>query len=425
MAPRLGSAPVDRTPALLRDPYRFISRRCRRRGTEAFTTRLLLEPTVCVTGPEAAAVFQDPRHFTRQDAAPGRIVETLFGRGGVQGLDGAAHRRRKHLFVSLMSQQRVAELAALTERELDRAAQDWRGRERVVLYDEFRAVLTRAVCTWAGVPLPRADAARRTDQITALFDDAGRVGPRHWRSRRSRRSADRWAADVVGRIRAGRIAPPAETAAYVVAWHRDHNGELLDERVAGVELLNVVRPVVAVSVYLAFAAHALHRHPHWIRGLADQGPDGGDGAADPAELFAQEVRRLYPFFPMAAARARHDMVLCGRRVRRGQRVLLDLYGINHDPRLWEAPEEFRPERFREHRPGPYDFVPQGAGYPDIHHRCPGEPITVALIAAVARRLAGMRYAVPQQDTTVDMRRLPALPRSGCVIRVPPERPAAR
>ncbi|MFD0774169.1 cytochrome P450, partial [Streptomonospora algeriensis] len=183
MASRPERALRDRTTALLSDPYRFISRRCRSRGTEAFTARLLLEPTVCVTGPEAAAAVQDPRHFRRQDAAPGRIVATLFGRGGVQGLDGAAHRHRKRLFVSLMSHQRVAELAALTEREFDRAAQEWPGRDQVVLYDEFRAMLMRAVCTWAGVPLLPADADRRTAQITALFDDAGRVGPRHWRAR--------------------------------------------------------------------------------------------------------------------------------------------------------------------------------------------------------------------------------------------------
>ncbi|MFD0775312.1 cytochrome P450, partial [Streptomonospora algeriensis] len=225
-------------------------------------------------------------------------------------------------------------------------------------------------------------------------------------------------ADIAHRIRAGRIAPPEDTAAHAVAWHREADGGLLDEHTAGVELLNVVRPVVAVSVYLAFAAHALHRHPHWIRGLTAQEPDDTPGP-DRAELFAQEVRRLYPFFPLVAARARHGMVLCGQRVDSGQRVLLDLYGINHDPRLWEAPEEFRPERFRDHPPGLYDFVPQGAGDPDVHHRCPGEPITTALITVVARRLAASDYTVPQQDMTVDMRRLPALPRSGCVIRVPP------
>ncbi|GAA4927155.1 fatty-acid peroxygenase [Streptomonospora halophila] len=411
----------DRTPALLLDPYRFISRRCRRRGTDAFTTRLMLEPAVCVTGPEAAAVFTDTGHFTRSGAVPPRITKTIFGRGGVQGLDGEAHRHRKRLFVSLMSPQRVAELAALVERGFDRAAADWPGRGRVVLYDEFRAVLTRAVCTWAGVPLEPADAPKRTSQLTALYDGAGRIGPRHLRSRRARRAADRWAGDVVRRIRAGRIAPPEDTAAHAAAWHRDPDGALLDEHTAAVELLNVLRPVVAVAVYLAFAAHALHRDPRCAEEIAaedDGGGAGGSGDPAPSRLFAQEVRRYYPFFPFVAARARHDMVLRGRRIPRGRRVLLDLYGTDHDPRVWREPEAFWPERFRDRMPTPYDLVPQGAGDPNTHHRCPGEPVTVALIAAVARRLARLDYEVPEQDAEVDMRRLPALPRSGFVVRVP-------
>jgi fatty-acid peroxygenase len=37
---------------------------------------------------------------------------TLFGRGGVQALDGRAHRVRKGLFMELMTRERVEELAA-------------------------------------------------------------------------------------------------------------------------------------------------------------------------------------------------------------------------------------------------------------------------------------------------------------------------
>ncbi|MBV2362342.1 cytochrome P450 [Streptomonospora nanhaiensis] len=424
MEPTPGGTALDRTLAALRDPYRFIGRAVRRHGSPVVATRLLLAPAVCVTGPAAAAEFQDDTHFTRHRAVPPRVVRTLFGKGGVQGLDGAEHRHRKALFVDLMGADRVAELAALVDRELVRAARSWPVGEPVVLYDAFRAVLTRAVCAWAGVPLPTVDAERRTRELTALFDGAGAVGPRHWRARLARRAADRWAADVVRRVRAGRITPPEDTAAHAAAWHRAPDGALLPPHTAGVELLNVLRPTVAVAVYLAFAAHALHHHPRCARAVGDEAAaDGGNGTGGYTELFAQEVRRHYPFFPAVAARARFDLLFQGHPVKRGRRVLLDLYGINHDPRRWGDPEEFRPERFAEAGWDLYGFVPQGAGDPSTGHRCPGEPITVALIAAVARRLVRMRYEVPEQDDTVDMARLPALPRSGCVIRPlgpPPE-----
>ncbi|QBE65513.1 hypothetical protein [Pseudoduganella lutea] len=56
--------------------------------------------------------------------------------------------------------------------------------------------------------------------------------------------------------------------------------------------------------------------------------------------------------------------------------------------------------------------------PGTGHRCPGEWITVELMKRSARWLAGgMDYEVPPQDLALDMRRLPAIPKSGFLIRV--------
>ena len=46
----------DSTIALLRDPYRFLSRRAAELGVAVFETRLMLRRTTCMTGAEAAAV---------------------------------------------------------------------------------------------------------------------------------------------------------------------------------------------------------------------------------------------------------------------------------------------------------------------------------------------------------------------------------
>ena len=48
-----------------------------------------------------------------------------------------------------------------------------------------------------------------------------------------------------------------------IASHRDLGGQPLPLRIASVELLNVLRPTVAVAVFITFAAHALHLHPEW------------------------------------------------------------------------------------------------------------------------------------------------------------------
>src|SRR3546814_3503026 len=78
------------------------------------------------------------------------------------------------------------------------------------------------------------------------------------------------------------------------------------------------------------------------------------------------------------ARTRHKFEWNGHRFPGGRQVMLDLYGTNRDPRTWDAPEEFRPERFRRWDGNPFNFIPQGGGNHDLNHRCPGEWITIEL-----------------------------------------------
>lgn len=400
---------LDSTLALIRDPYRFISKRCKRYQSDLFETRLMLRSAICMTGPEAAELFYDPSRFVRRGAPPARIRMTLFGQGGVQGLDDVAHRHRKQMFMSLMTSEQVGRLAQTTTGAWRVYARKWAFMDQVVLYDELHELLSRAVCAWAGVPLAEPEVGRRTREIAALFDYAGSVGPMHWWSRLARKRVEGWLADVVGQIRAGQLRPPEQAAAYVIAWHRDLTGELLSPQVAAVEVLNVLRPTVAVAVYVTFVALALHQYPD-CRRRVEVGEDGY------AELFVQEVRRFYPFFPSVIARARTGFEWKGYPFPQGRRVVLDLYGTNHDARTWDAPEAFRPERFRHWDGSPFNFIPQGGGNHDVNHRCPGEWIAIELMKVALDVLArGIKYDLPEQDLRIDFSRLPALPRSRLVI----------
>lgn len=399
----------ESTLALMADPYRFISTRCRRYQSDLFQARLMLRRTICMTGPEAAALFYDENRFARAGVAPGWLKKTLFGKGGVQGLDGEAHRHRKAMFMSLMSPERIGRLGEIAADWFRAYARKWAGMNRVVLYDEVNEVLSRAVCDWAGVPLPEAEVGRRTSELMAMFDRAATLSPSHLWSRLARRRAERWIEDLIENIRAGRLKPPKESAAWVAAMHRDLKGELLDRHTAAVELINVLRPTVAVSVFITFAALALHQYPSCREKLVS----GESGYVD---LFAQEVRRFYPFFPAVMARVRQDFDWRGFHFPAATPVALDLYGTNHDPRTWEAPDEFRPERFRQWDGSPFNFIPQGGGDHHKNHRCPGDWVSVELIKVASSFLAGgVAYDVPEQDLGIDWARLPALPHSRLVI----------
>jgi fatty-acid peroxygenase len=394
---------------LWRDPYRFISRQCRRLGEPLFRTRLPFADLVCMTGHEAATVFYDGQRFMRQGAAPEPLRATLFGKGGVQGLDGAAHRERKALFLDVLGAEQVTRLAGHVESSWARASADWLRCGQVELYSAVQPILTEAVCRWAGVPVPAAELGMRTAQMVSLFDEA--ASWRHLHARHARHRAEAWLQSMIEAVREGRQSAAPGAALRRVAEHRDSAGQLLPPRVAAVDLLNLLRPTVAVSVFIVWVAYALHAYPAWCERLREARPED-------LRAFTQEVRRLFPFFAAVMARAREDFSWHGHEIRRGDRVMLDLYGTNHDPAVWPRPYDFQPGRFLPDSSGPFKLVPQGGGLAAIHHRCPGEDVALRLMELAAVFLASrLAWTVPVQDLGIAYRRLPALPRSRFVIRL--------
>lgn len=402
------AAGLDNTIPFLREAYTFVSRRCDRLNSDLFATRIMLTPVVCMRGAEAARFFYDGDRFTRQGAMPQTVLRLLQDKGSVQGLDGAAHRRRKAMFMSLMSPEGIARAAALLERHWRAALPRWASRPEVTLLPEMGDLLTRTACDWAGVPLTEREAPAMSRELQAMIRRAGHVGPATLRALALRRRTERRIRRLVEDLRAGRLAPEGESALATVAGHKDADGTPLASTVAAVEIINLLRPIVAVNRFIIFAALALHQHPTWRQRLAED-----EGWLEP---FTQEVRRFYPFFPIVGGRAREALNWGGHHFAARDWVILDLYGTNHDPRLWEAPEHFRPERFKDWPGHPYTLIPQGAGDFMTGHRCPGEWITIALVKRAIQLLcSGMHYDVPPQDLSISLSEMPTAPRSGLVI----------
>ncbi len=400
---------LDRSLALLREGYRFGQRRFARWATDAFRTRLMLRRATLVRGPEMAEMFYDGDRFTRQGGLPLQTLSLLQDVGSVMTLDGEDHRHRKAMILSLMGPETAEDLARAAEEEWRRRLPHWEREGEINLFDEAREILFRAVCAWAGVPLREDEVGQRLHETAQMVENSGRVGPGNWRAQIRRSRHEAWARRVVEGARTSTPAPSGSALA-IIAAHRDRSGQLLDVPTAAVELINVIRPTQAVARFVVFAALALHRRPELAPGLRE-----GDEAYLAA--FAEEVRRMTPFIPMIGGRARRAFDRAGLRVAKGDWVLIDLFATDRHPDLWQEPETFRPERFLERAPASYDLIPQGAGDPAKTHRCPGEAISLALTRMAARMLAReMRYEVPKQDLRVDLRRIPALPASGMILR---------
>lgn len=407
----------DNSLQLLTQGYGFLPNRRRALARRTVQARLGGLLATALEGPDAGRFFYDEDHVRRAQAVPEPVQGTLFGKGAVHSLDGEQHTVRKAMFVALlMREEGVAALVDRLTAAWDDAAAGWARRPEIVLLEESADVITGAVGRWAGVPIADDEVPAVARDLQAMVDGFATGGPRHWRARRARGRRERWLGSLVEGVRAGTAAVPEGSAVDVVARHRDAGGEQLTPRVAAVELLNVIRPTVAISWFLAFSGHALIRWPSHRGRLAE-----GDPAY--AEAWAHEVRRFYPFAPFLGGRAPRAVEWDGQTIPKNSMVLLDLYGQNHDPEVWGDPYAFRPERFltdegRVRDIGAFELVPQGGGDPRTGHRCPGEMITVAVLSALAVRLARLPYDVPEQDLAIPLHRIPTRPRSGIVLRVP-------
>jgi fatty-acid peroxygenase len=397
---------TDLSVRLLREGYRAIESDRRRRGGGAtYASRLMGRRAVVLSGEAGARLFYDEDVVQRRGAVPPPLAWLLFGRGAVHGLDGAEHRTRKELFLGRLSAGQVASCATLARLRLRTAIEGWPGR-RVDVHDELVRAYGGAVLTWVGAELPDDELARLSRAYARIVDGfgfAGRAYPRAWAARRA---TDRWARSLVRSVRDGRTPAAEGTVLAAIAANNP------DERVAAVELGNVVRPTIAVSWMGTYAVLALAELPD-----QDAAPEvlTGEEARAARTALAQEVRRTTPFVPGLAGRARRGAEHDGVAIHPGDFLVLDVRGINLDPDLYPEPHAFRPARFLDRAPTAYDLVPQGGG-PIEGHRCPGESMALQLLDVTIEVLAGQELAV-ESPVATDLSRMPTLPGGGLAVSV--------
>lgn len=400
---------IDKSIHLLVEGYHFIPNRCRRFKSDIFETRLMGEKVICMSGEEAAELFYDPEKFQRQGAAPKRIQQSLFGENGVQTLDGAVHRRRKEMFMSLMTPKHIQGLMDITKVQLQALLPAWEEKSKIILFNEMQEFLCRTACQWAGVPLNESEVRLRATDLGALVDAFGAVGPRFKRGKDARKRLEAWLRPIIRDVRQGVLDVPKQSALHVFATYKDHAGDYLQPQIAAVEIINILRPIVAIATYITFGALAFHQYPETKKKLEED-------AENYSQMFVQEVRRFYPFGPFTGARVRENFTWNNFYFEQGTLVLIDIYGTNYSPRLWEQPKKFWPERFLDRKDSLFDFIPQGGGDYKHGHRCAGERVTIEIMKTTLEFLAkDIHYSVPQQDLTVSLRRMPTLPKSKFII----------
>lgn len=388
------------TLSVLKECYELVMEKDTAAEDHVFITEIMGERTIYMTGSEAAHLFSRNDMFSKEGVVPRSLEPGLSDDGSAQNLDDSAYENRRAMYMSLMDDETMEEIGFLIKYYWGTYFKGDDESETVELYEVAKRVFMQTACRWIGIPLGQEETEQRTREVAELFETPEAFGL--WNRQRSSKVVEEWLAGLVEKIRRGQFIQDRSKALWMFSWHRDEDGEYLPPHEVAREILGLLRPMTAMSVWVTLMGLALHEFPEKKEALkrADEERYG---------WFIQEVRRYYPFFPFTVARTREEFEWKGIIFSEDTLILFDLYRMNHDPGEWSEPESFLPERFMEWQHTPFDFVPKEEAY-GFGHRCVGEYLTVGMMKATLDFLVNdLEYEVPEQDFSFKFDDLPAVP----------------
>lgn len=105
------------------------------------------------------------------------------------------------------------------------------------------------------------------------------------------------------------------------------------------------------------------------------------------DAVVKETLRLHPVAPLLTPRlCREDVSVGGYDIPAGARVFVNAWAIGRDPAVWEAPLEFRPERFAgsgvDVKGQHFELLPFGSG----RRMCPGMGLALRMVPTILGNL---------------------------------------
>uniref|UniRef100_M8BF80 Cytochrome P450 76C1 n=1 Tax=Aegilops tauschii TaxID=37682 RepID=M8BF80_AEGTA len=115
------------------------------------------------------------------------------------------------------------------------------------------------------------------------------------------------------------------------------------------------------------------------------------------EAVVKESMRMHPIVPLLIPRmAQEDATIDGYNIPKGARVLINVWAIGRDPELWDAPEEFMPERFLGSKMGVIGQDLELLSFGSGRRMCPGYNLGLKVVhLSLANLLHGFTWRLPE------------------------------
>ena len=397
------------------DPIRFLSSNQEAYGDIAFF-RFLGLPVYQVSHPDdVRTVLVDPEGaFTKGEILEG--FRPLVGKGILLS-EGDVHKRKRRMMQPAFHPKRVKEYAAEMVREAEALVASWEHGQEVDMAAEMnRVTLAIASRTLFGAELTEremSDVAAAMRAFAGWYHQSthplGRL-LQHFPTEATvafREAKKRLSAVIHRMMRERRKSGDTGDILSMLVFAKDADGDgaaFTDEEIHDEAVTLLVAGHETTGATLAWAFARLSDEPEVAEKLAAEADRVlGDRSATfedvPKLVYAEgvfaETLRFYPSALALPRQAQKDVVLAGHEVPKGSIVLTAAYCVHRDPRFWDEPEAFRPERWeggaRKARTK-MTYFPFGGG----SRVCIGEAFAwmegTLLLATIARAFVGKRHA---------------------------------
>jgi cytochrome P450 len=432
--------PGPRTPKTVQTigwwarPIAFLEQ-CRERYGKRFTIELLATPPfVMVSDPDQIKAVLTAPPDVLHPGEGARILEPIVGSKSVILLDEAPHLEQRKLMLPAFHGERMQRLAGLVTEVVERETAAWPREEPVRLHPRLQAVTLEVIlrAVFGLDPGERMDGVRR--RLTEMLEIGAKpLGllphlQRSWGGRgpwvrfmRLRQETDELLFDLI-RERRREDGERDDVLGMLLEARHEDGSPMTDEELRDELMTLLVAGHETTASALAWAFERLANRPAIVDSLAEEAAAGDGDAYVTATV--QETLRSRPVLPMAAPRlVMKPVEIGGWDYPEGVCLCPNAYLVHHDPEIYDAPYEFRPERFVDQSPGTYTWIPFGGG----RRRCLGASFALLEMKAVLRAVASTcEVATAAGGAEPSMRRsITISPRYGGKVVLRPRRSSGR
>jgi cytochrome P450 len=253
-----------------------------------------------------------------------------------------------------------------------------------------------------------------SEQLTVRYALRGVGALRVWPQRaRANNEIDDVVMPLIARRRKDpRLSEQLDILSLLMCARGDDGEQLSDSEIRDDLITLMLAGHETTATTLAWVFDLLLHHPDALRRVQAEALSGADSFTT---AVIHETLRIRPPAPFTARVAAQPFPIGGYLVEAGTRIVVHIIAINRNPRTYEHPNEFRPERFLDAKPETYAWVPFGGGV----KRCLGAAFSMRELITVLHTLLreGDFSAVDEKPERIVRRSIMLAPRYGTRVRL--------